>query len=463
MLLHKIRSKERDRENSKRDFIYLKDEEEIEIVEKIHSKTIIERIGSMSILIFFLSKLFLKEKTLEVIILAVPFILMISIFTIIKRWFGCTRKITSLEISSSYINWIAFKRLYKIITIGFLLNSILMYFSSLNNIYSGIKILEYYNSFIIGSIMTIVGFTTGIIVNYIRGKLIEVTFENMAEGLKKGQIDIAKKSLEEESKVRMLWGEGYIIVNRQLEVLIEKVEALAKEEESSLIDRTELITNASHDIRTPLTSIINYIDILKNKDITNDEREEFINILEAKIKRLKALLEDLEYATNFSIGEIQVNNEEVDVVKLLNLAIEESKDSIEAKGLDLISDFNVEESKAPMDKNNIIRVFQNLLSNISKYSLEGSRVYIELNEFKSEDSTYKNDKCRITFKNISKDKLNIEPSELIKRFKRGDGSRNTLGHGLGLDIANSLVKVQGGEMKIDIQGDLFRVDILIDL
>lgn len=463
MLLHKIRSKERDKESRKRNFIYLNDEKEVKVVEKIYSNTLVESIFLISIFLLWTSKTFLGGRALQFIIGIWPFIIIISLFTIVSRWWHFKSKIELYEISSGYLNWVIFKKAYKVITISFFLNSIIMYFFSLNNVYFGTKILEDYNSFIIGSIMTIVGFITGIIVNYIRGKLIGVTFENMAEGLKKGQIDIAKRSLEEESKVRMLWGEGYIIVNRQLEVLIEKVEILAREEESSLIDRTELITNASHDIRTPLTSIINYIDILKNKDITDNERKEFIDILEAKIERLKALLEDLKYATDFSIGEIKLNNENVNLIDLLNKAIDENSDSLKLKDLEIIKSFNVEESKAYIDKNNIIRVFQNLLSNISKYSLEKTRVYIELNEFKKDEKSYKNDKCRITFKNISKDKLNIEPSELLKRFKRGDKSRSTVGNGLGLDIANNLIKLQGGEMKIDIQGDLFKAEILMDI
>lgn len=463
MILHQFRFAINDKEEES--FEYLDDIKEVKILEKIYSKTLIEKMGLLIWIPIILTVYYnydysFKDKTIKYLFFIIVGLLVVSCIKLVINWFKCIGGIEDTEISEGYLNWILIKRASKFTIIALYLNSILMFVGQkVEGIESSIKILTPEGSFFIASIITIIALIVGIIVNSTRSKFIEVAFENMAEGVKKGQLNIAKESLKEDYKMRFLWGEGYIVVNKQIEVLMEKIEGLAKEEEISLMDRTEIITNASHDIRTPLTSIINYIDILKNRDITEAEKLEFIEVLEGKVRRLSVLLEDLKCATDFSIGNVDVIREEVEIIELLNLAIEESKDSIQDKGLELIIDYKIEESKCSIDKNNTMRIFQNLLSNIAKYSLEDSRVYISVEDIKSEKNNYEK-QCKITFKNISKEKLNIKPEELIKRFKRGDQSRAESGHGLGLDIVKNLMKSQMGEFELDIEGDLFKVELI---
>ncbi|MEG0297255.1 MAG: sensor histidine kinase [Clostridium sp.] len=475
MLLHQIRIKEREKikdgKKTNKEFKYLDDDKEVDILEKIYSKLLIERKSIIFMIILAIVSYYTgyfgnnrNNQIFNTTYYVITGVIIISILQTLKNWWNCRKNIDECEFGRGYLNWLCFKRIVKVSVMGLYIYSILLFALYRVEGSIGISTLpEGVVCFLIASFITIIGLILGIVTNTTRNKLIEVAFENMSEGIKKGQLDTAKESLEEEAKVRMLWGEGYTIAYKQCEVLINKIEQLAKEEEASLIDRTELITNASHDIRTPLTSIINYIDILNNEDISKEEREDFIKILESKTDRLKALIDDLKYATSFSIGDIEANREEVDVVELLNLALEESKDSLENINLNIIKNINEDKAICRIDRNNTMRVLQNLLSNISKYSLEGSRVYISLDIIDVKDSKYKEKECKIILKNISRDKLNIDPQELMKRFKRGDESRNISGHGLGLDIANNLMKLQKSKINIDIQGDLFKVELLMPL
>ena len=220
--------------------------------------------------------------------------------------------------------------------------------------------------------------------------------------------------------------------------------------------KTELITNVSHDIKTPLTSIINYVDLLKEEKIDNEKAIEYIGILDNKSQRLKKLIEDLVEASKASSGAIKLNIEKINLNELLNQAIAEFEDKFKKKELEIVLDFdNKKNPNSPIyvnaDSRYLYRVVENLFGNISKYALENSRVYIEA---KKNDNTVK-----IIFKNISKDKLNISSEELMQRFVRGDKSRTTEGSGLGLSIAQSLVELQNGKFSLQIDGDLFKVEI----
>ena len=215
--------------------------------------------------------------------------------------------------------------------------------------------------------------------------------------------------------------------------------------------KTELITNVSHDIKTPLTSIINYVDLLKQEDIKDEKIKQYIDILNQKSLRLKKLIEDLVEASKVSSGNVKLNIEVIDLKELLAQTIGEFEDRFESKNLNIDIEIPNEEVKIKADNRYMYRVIENLFSNITKYSIDNSRVYISL--------TKQNDRIKLEIKNISKDKLNITPDELMQRFVRGDKSRYTEGSGLGLSIAKSLTEMQGGKFDINIDGDLFKVII----
>lgn len=210
----------------------------------------------------------------------------------------------------------------------------------------------------------------------------------------------------------------------------------------------ELITNVSHDLKTPLTSIINYVDLLSKDNISDEERKKYIGVLKEKSQRLKVLIEDLFEASKAASGAVELDIVELDPVALLRQTIGELEDKIEYSNLQVIKNIPEEKLLILADGKKTFRVFQNLLSNIIKYSMKGSRVYIDVEE----DEDY----VKIIFKNISESPLNVEAEELMERFKRGDASRTTEGSGLGLSIAKSLVELQDGEFNIEIDGDLFK-------
>ena len=215
--------------------------------------------------------------------------------------------------------------------------------------------------------------------------------------------------------------------------------------------KTELITNVSHDIKTPLTSIINYVDLLKKQEINNAQIKQYIAVLDKKSQRLKKLIEDLVEASKVSSGNVKLNIEIINLKELLNQTIGEFEDKLEKKNLKIEMDLPNENVLIKADNRYLYRVIENVFSNVSKYALEGSRVYINLHKDGND--------VNLEIKNISKDKLNISAEELMQRFVRGDKSRYTEGSGLGLSIAESLTELQGGKFKIYIDGDLFKVEL----
>ena len=213
--------------------------------------------------------------------------------------------------------------------------------------------------------------------------------------------------------------------------------------------KTELITNVSHDLKTPLTAIITYVNLLKQENITEEERNSYIQILDQKSMRLKELIEDLFEVSKAANGTVVLHPEEVDVVSLLKQVRFELSDKIEASGIQFHFDLPNERLAASLDGQKTCRIFENLLVNITKYGMKGTRAYIKAEK----DGEY----VQVTLRNISAEELKISPEELTERFVRGDASRNTEGSGLGLAIARSFTEVQGGTMKIEVEGDLFRV------
>jgi len=213
--------------------------------------------------------------------------------------------------------------------------------------------------------------------------------------------------------------------------------------------KTELITNVSHDIKTPLTSIINYVDLLEKEELHNEKAEEYLEVLERQSSKLKKLIEDLVEASKASTGNLEVGNELLEAGVFLTQTVGEFEEKLSLSGLELIVQKPEEQLYILADGRHLWRVVDNLMNNICKYAQPSSRVYVNL-EKKDEDVV-------ITFRNISKYQLNINGGDLMERFVRGDSSRNTEGHGLGLSIAKSLMDLIGGEMQIVVDGDLFKV------
>ena len=231
--------------------------------------------------------------------------------------------------------------------------------------------------------------------------------------------------------------------------------------------KAELITNVSHDIKTPLTSIINYVDLLKKEKIENEKVKEYIEILDNKSQRLKKLTEDLVEASKVSIGNISLNLEKINIVELINQAVGEFTDKFKNNNLDVIIDSKEAEINIMADSRYMYRVIENLFSNIAKYAQDNSRVYIDIKlcpeisqREKREPSP--NFPVTIEIKNISKERLNISADELMQRFVRGDKSRNTEGSGLGLSIAQNLTELQNGKFNLKLDGDLFKVELIFN-
>ena len=210
--------------------------------------------------------------------------------------------------------------------------------------------------------------------------------------------------------------------------------------------KTELITNVSHDIKTPLTSIINYVDLLKKEKMPNEQAEEYLNILDNKSQRLKRLTEDLVEASKASSGNVN---------ELLKQVSGEFEDKFKSRNLEEVMSLPEKNVYINADSRYMYRILENMYSNISKYAMDNTRVYI--------DVIPNNNRITIQMKNISKEKLNISTEELMQRFVRGDSARNTEGSGLGLSIATSLTTLQGGTFNIYLDGDLYKVIIEFDM
>lgn len=214
--------------------------------------------------------------------------------------------------------------------------------------------------------------------------------------------------------------------------------------------KTELITNVSHDIKTPLTSILNYVDLLQHTQ-NETERAQYLEVLHRQATRLKKLTEDLVEASKAATGNIQTELVPTDVSESLNQAVGEYTERLEAAGLTLVARFPDYGLCILADGRLLWRVLDNLLGNICKYAMPGTRVYLTVEEREKTVS--------IQLKNISRQQLNISPDELMERFVRGDSARSTEGSGLGLNIAKSLTELQHGRFRLELDGDLFKVDV----
>ncbi len=215
--------------------------------------------------------------------------------------------------------------------------------------------------------------------------------------------------------------------------------------------KTELITNVSHDIKTPLTSIINYVDLLKRENPEDPKIRGYLDVLENKAQRLKVLTEDVVEASKASTGNISLEMTELNFVELVNQVIGEFEEKFEERNLKMVVHFDEEEAIICADGRRLWRVLENVFGNVSKYAMENTRVYVDVKVDRPN--------VQLSLKNISAQPLNISADELTERFIRGDVSRNTEGSGLGLSIAKDLVQLQGGEFRLYLDGDLFKVTI----
>ena len=221
--------------------------------------------------------------------------------------------------------------------------------------------------------------------------------------------------------------------------------------------KTDLISNVSHDLKTPLTSMVSYLDILEKEGLDSPDAPAHLAIVKEKTERLKALTEELFEAAKASSGNIPCEIEDIDVSALIDQSLAEMGDRLAKKKLKIKKNIRTDNTLVRADGKLLYRVFENLLSNISKYALDRSRVYIDVSELPASS-----DKLLVEFKNISKAELNISPDELMERFTRGDSSRNTEGSGLGLAIAKDLTTLMGGVFEISIDGDMFKASVMFD-
>ena len=247
---------------------------------------------------------------------------------------------------------------------------------------------------------------------------------------------------------------NYKIIAENINSMKESFKKSVDDQVRSERMKTELITNVSHDLRTPLTSIINYVSLLKKGGISKEDTQKYIEVLDQKSQRLRILIEDLFEASKVSSGSIELFIEKVDITSLLRQALGEFDEKINKSPLTFKTNIPVEEIYLNLDGKRTWRVFENLISNALKYSLPGSRVFIDLIE--------KEATVEVIIKNMSSYELDFDVDEIFERFKRGDKARSTEGSGLGLSIAKSIVELQGGHMKIDIDGDLFKVTTVFE-
>lgn len=272
----------------------------------------------------------------------------------------------------------------------------------------------------------------------------------LKEKLKKGIEEIALGNMEYQIPLQGLRGENLKLaemINGIANGFHMAVEEAMKNERL----KTDLITNVSHDIKTPLTSIINYVAILKQSDIADPKIQGYLDILEAKAQRLKTLTEDVVEASKVSSGNISLEYMDVDLVEMIQQTEGEMAEKFEARNLKMIVNLPAEPAVVHVDGRRMWRVLENIFGNAAKYAMPGTRVYADL---KLEEDT-----VDLSLKNVSEHQLNISADELTERFNRGDLSRSSEGSGLGLSIAQSLTTMQGGTFNLYLDGDLFRVNI----
>ena len=277
----------------------------------------------------------------------------------------------------------------------------------------------------------------------------------VTDGIQRQKLLNAVQEINSEEGDTRIPENGLFARNRQMAAAINDLgdglrHALQEQMKSERM-KADLITNVSHDLKTPLTSIINYVDLLKREDLHNEKANEYLIVLDQKSQRLKQLTEDLVEASRASSGNVVLNICRIDVKELLMQTSGEFVERFEARGLQLVENYPQNPQYVDADGRRLWRIIENLFRNVEKYAMPHTRVYLDLI----------NDGDRVAFslKNISENPLNISPEELTERFTRGDESRSTEGSGLGLSIAKDLTEIQQGTFEIYLDGDLFKVTV----
>ena len=240
-------------------------------------------------------------------------------------------------------------------------------------------------------------------------------------------------------------------LNTALAGVQEGFHTAVQEEVKSQKMKTELITNVSHDLKTPLTAIITYVDLLKNEDLSTEERKDYVDVLDRKSARLKTLIEDLFEISKATSGELKLEKVDLDLVQLIQEVQLELEEEIMKSGITFKMNLPEEKAVVHLDAQKTGRIFENLTMNILKYGLTGSRAYISM------EQTEKT--VQVVYKNVSAAEISFSADEIMERFKRGDVSRNTEGSGLGLAIVKSFTEAQGGKVKVDLEDDMFKVTV----
>ncbi|MBP5657322.1 MAG: HAMP domain-containing histidine kinase [Clostridia bacterium] len=274
------------------------------------------------------------------------------------------------------------------------------------------------------------------------------------DSIKQGSKELAAGNLEHKIDTVGMFSR-FAEIGDDLNHISEGMSKAVSEKTRSERLRTELITNVSHDIKTPLTSIVNYVDLLKRGNLSESQRAEYLSVLDRQSQKLKKLVVDLVEASKAITGNITANPAPTNLNELVNQSVAEYADRFAEKSLEAIVAMPENAVTANADGRLTWRIFDNLLGNICKYSMPGTRVYTELAQNENTAS--------VVFKNISETVLNISPDELVERFVRGDSSRSTEGSGLGLSIATSLAEIQQGRLAIDVDGDLFKASLYLPL
>lgn len=272
--------------------------------------------------------------------------------------------------------------------------------------------------------------------------------------LQKGARNLSEGHISEKVDANHLFGEFKKNAD-YLNAISDGVNKEVRERMKSESMKTELITNVSHDLKTPLTSIINYVDLLKGTDVTDPKAREYIDVIDRQSQRLKKLCADVVDASKAATGAMHVTKEPTTLNVMLTQAVGEYDERLKARRLQLMAEIPAEPISVNADGKLLWRVFDNLMNNICQYAMEGTRVYLTLSA--------RDDAASVMFRNISGAALNITPEELTERFVRGDASRNTEGSGLGLSISKSLTELMGGAFTVAIDGDLFKVTLTFPL
>lgn len=332
----------------------------------------------------------------------------------------------------------------------YILNTIFS-ISLINYITSNLQI--WFNVLIITLITKIIIKLMGLLISRFRIAMISEALEDTIEEVENRDFKKVEDSIAEligdGEGIEFIWGLGFKHILMETKNLFEKIEEITKEEKELYQNKNYLITNLSHDLKTPLTSIINSIYILKHEKLSEEEKEEQIEILEKKLERLNILIKDLNETVNTDYEGLVVNKKEIKIIELIKGEINLYENKFKSSNLDIKLNAPKEDITLFIDEEKTIRIVDNILSNINKYSLEDTRVYVDI--IKNEENV------EITFKNISKYDIDVDVNTIGERFVQGDKSRNMEGHGLGLSIIKSLVNIQGGKVRLDIQGDLFKL------